>query len=93
VAQVLTDHGWQIETDQRLDDDEFCFEGPTTPDVLDAWRARLGFIMPRFIERFGGEAVGFDSAFLECLTSESHRSDASVWFILARAPAGGADPG
>lgn len=83
---LLSQHGWRIEVDQDLEDDEFCFVGPAAADVLEAWRTRLDFMMPRFVERFGDEATGFDSAFLKCLGSDEHRSDSRVWFILARAP-------
>jgi SAM-dependent methyltransferase len=86
VAQVLAERGWRIDVDHTLEDDEFSFAGPASSDVLEAWRTRLGFMMPRFVERFGAEATDFDSAFLECLASKEHRSESSVWFILARSP-------
>jgi hypothetical protein len=84
VSKVLSESGWQIEVDRTLEDDEFCFVGPASSDVLGAWRARLGFMMPRFVDRFGDEAGGFASAFLQCLASDEHRSHSRVWFILAR---------
>lgn len=89
VRQTLSALGWRIEVDRDLDDDEFCFVGPAAPEVLEAWKLRLGFMMPRFLERFGNEAVGFDEAFLRCLQSEQHRSHARVWFLLARSPGEG----
>lgn len=87
VREALSRRGWRIEVDRKLDDDEFCFSGPANPDVIDAWKTRLGFMMPRFIERFGSEAAGFDSAFLHCIASKEHRSQSFVWFIFARPPA------
>lgn len=86
VREVLSQRGWRLEIDRRLDDDEFCFTGPADSDVVDAWKTRLGFMMPRFLERFGIKARGFDSAFLQCLMSQEHRSRSNVWFILARPP-------
>lgn len=86
VHEVLSRRGWRIEVDRKLEDDEFCFTGPADSDLVDAWKTRLGFMMPRFLERFGTEAKGFDSAFLQSLASEEHRSRSRVWFILARAP-------
>lgn len=86
VHEALLRRRWHIEIDRKLDDDEFCFTGPADSDVVDAWKTRLGFMMPRFVERFGSEATGFDSAFLQCVASEEHRSQAYVWFILARPP-------
>ena len=84
VSEVLSEQGWHIEVDRRLDDDEFCFTGAASAEVIEAWRARLDAMMPRFLDRFGDEAIGFDSAFLECLASKEHRSRSYVWFILAR---------
>lgn len=86
VHEVLSRRGWRIEIDRKLDDDEFCFRGPADSDVVNAWGTRLGFMMPRFVERFGSEATGFDSAFLQCLAAGEHRSRSCVWFILARPP-------
>ena len=86
VNEVLSKQGWRIEVDRRLDDDELCFAGAASPEVLEAWRARLSSMMPRFLDRFGDMAIGFDSAFLECLASKKHRSRSWVWFILARRP-------
>jgi len=72
--------------DRKLEDDELCFVGAASSEVLEAWRARLSSMMPRFLERFGNEAMELDSAFLECLASKEHRSRSSVWFIFARKP-------
>lgn len=60
VSKVLSERGWRIELDRTLEDDEFCFVGPASPDVLDAWITRLEFMMPRFADRFGDKAKGFD---------------------------------
>lgn len=86
VHEVLSRRGWRIEIDRKLEDDEFCLAGPADSDLVDAWKIRLAFMMPRFLDRFGTEATGFDSAFLQCLASEEHRSRSYVWFILARPP-------
>ena len=86
VCQILSERGWCIDVDRKLEDDELCFVGAASSEVLEAWRTRLSFMMPRFLERFGDEAIGFDSAFLECLASKEHRSRSRVWFILARRP-------
>jgi SAM-dependent methyltransferase len=86
VCDVLSEGGWRIGVDRKLEDDELCFVGAASSEVLEAWRARLSFMMPRFLARFGEEALEFDSAFLECLSSKEHRSRSRVWFILARRP-------
>ncbi len=84
VIKALSSSDWSIEVERTLEDEEFCFTGPASSDVLKAWRTRLDFMMPRFLDRFGDEARGFDLAFLECLASERHRSLSRVWFVLAR---------
>jgi SAM-dependent methyltransferase len=86
VHEALSLRGWHIGIDRKLEDDEFCCTGPADLDLVGAWKTRLGFMMPRFHERFGTEATGFDSAFLQCLTTQEHRSRSCVWFILARSP-------
>lgn len=86
VCELLAQRGWGIEVDRTLEDDEFCFDGPASTEVLEAWRKRLDFMMPRFLERFGNDAEGFDSAFLQCLASDEHRSHSCVWFVLAHSP-------
>lgn len=86
VHKVLSERGWRIEVDRHLEDDEFCFVGPASSDVLEAWANRLNLMMPRLVDRFGDAARGFDSAFLQCLTSDEHRSYSRVWSILARSP-------
>lgn len=84
TSEVLSDRGWKIEVDRSVDDDECCFPGVAPAEILRAWKTRLGFMMPRFVERFGDKAGRFDSAFLQCLVSEEHRSRSRVWFVLAR---------
>ncbi|MGV7224856.1 MAG: class I SAM-dependent methyltransferase [Nitrospinales bacterium] len=86
VCQVLSERGWRINVDRVLEDEELSFVGVASSEVLGSWKTRLSFMMPRFLERFGDEAVGFDSAFLECLASKEHRSRSRVWFILAHKP-------
>jgi SAM-dependent methyltransferase len=93
VLQVLGESGWRIELERSLEDDEFSFVGAAPSDVLEAWETRLGFMIPQFLQRFGSEATGFDSAFLSCLRSEEHRSESRVWFILARTRDDGRDAG
>ncbi len=86
VRETLLQHGWQLQVERDLDDDEFCFAGPAPAEVLEAWNTRLIGLMPRFCERFGDRAAGLDTAFGQCLASEQHRSRSRVWFILARSP-------
>lgn len=88
VVEVLTSRGWQIDLEQTIEDDEFSFDRRPRADVLEGWRTRLSFMMPRFLERFGEAARGFDTAFLDCLSSDAHTTLARVWFVLARAPGG-----
>ena len=93
VRQALFEHSWRIGLDGKVEDDEFCFAGPASPEILEAWKSRLSFMMPQFLERFAKRAKGFDSAFLQCLASREHRSRSHVWFILARSPDEGNNTG
>lgn len=86
VRSTLEKAGWRIAADRDLADDEFCFSGRAPADVAEGWRQRLEIMMPRFTDRFGHDAAGFDTAFRRCLDSEEHRSRSRLWFILARAP-------
>jgi SAM-dependent methyltransferase len=87
VSEVLAQRGWRVEVERTLEDDEFCFEGPATSEVLDAWTRRLAGMMPRFSSRFGSRATGLDAALETCLRSHEHHSNSRVWFLLARFPA------
>ncbi len=87
VREGLLARGWRIEEDEEFPDRELSFTGPADADVLDAWRARLDLMLPRFVERFGPEAASsFRDAFLDSMRSPAHRSRARVWFVMARAP-------
>lgn len=86
VCEVLAERGWHIEVDRELEDDEFCFAGPASSEILGAWKVRLDLMMPLFQQRFGERARGLDAAFLKCLAEENHLSRSRVWFILARPP-------
>lgn len=57
VREVLFRRGWRIEVELNLEDDEFCFDGPAPSEILEAWKTRLNFMTPRFVERFGADAT------------------------------------
>jgi len=59
VSEVLSEQGLHIEVDRRVDDDELCFAGAASTEVIEAWQARLDSMMPRFLDRFGDEAMEF----------------------------------
>jgi SAM-dependent methyltransferase len=86
VRAALSARGFGLEVEEELPDRELAFDGPADADVLEAWRARLEGMLPRFVERFGAEAAAFGPALLDALRSPEHRSLARVWFMLARAP-------
>lgn len=86
LREALSRRGWTIKVQENLPDLELCFEGPADDAVLSAWRTRLGFMQPLFLERFGESAAGLRRALLDCLASKPHHSRASVWFLLARKP-------
>lgn len=75
--------GWTIEVERELPDAELAADGQATPEVIDAWAARLDR-MRLLAAHFGGDWAEFRAAFLAALASPQHRSRASVWFLLAR---------
>jgi SAM-dependent methyltransferase len=78
--------GLTVEHERVVPDRELAFQGPATPDVLDAWRRRLDRL--RLLDEICGEGVaGFRARFLACLADAQHRSHARVNLVLARSPA------
>jgi SAM-dependent methyltransferase len=63
-------------------DQELSFDGPATPDVLDAWRRRLDH-MKLLQETCGPEFPRLREELLGCLASPDHRSLATVHCCLA----------
>jgi len=68
-----------------LPDDEFSFDGPASPEVLQAWRDRLARMagLQRF---FGADFPELERALLAALSDPAHRSRTRVVMVVARKP-------
>lgn len=80
--------GFTVERELILEDRELAFDGPASPDVLEAWRNRLDrmtllhtFCGPRF--------AAVRDEFLGCLADPAHRARARVHACIARSRASG----
>jgi len=74
--------GFTVTRTMVLDDREFSFAGPASPDIFEAWRARLDRLKP--LKELCGERYEVVHAeFLRCLTSPDHRSGAKVVCCVA----------
>ncbi|MCB9703392.1 MAG: class I SAM-dependent methyltransferase [Myxococcales bacterium] len=83
LRAALIAGGWRIERDEEVADDELAFEGPASPEVLEAWRARLAR-MPGLAAHLGASWPGFRARLLAALAAPSHRASARVWTMVAR---------
>lgn len=74
--------GLRVVHSMTLADGEFAFAGAAEPEVLEAWRARLGSM--KLLEAYlGAEYASVRDDFLGCLARDDHRSRARVCFCLA----------
>jgi SAM-dependent methyltransferase len=65
-----------------LQDQELSFSGPASPEVLDAWRARLDRM--KLLRDFCGPKIDqVEEEFLGCLMRADHRSTAKVYCCIA----------
>jgi SAM-dependent methyltransferase len=78
----LLECGFDVLREVTVDDRELSFEGPAMPDVVDAWRARLGRL--KLLREIAGPAFErLRDELSACLTSASHRSTAKVHCCIA----------
>lgn len=82
LAGALAAHGFTVQPG-TLPDRELSFQGPASPEILAAWRARLArmgglhrFLGPRF--------PALAEEFLGCLSSSAHRTTCSVVCCVGR---------
>jgi putative acetyltransferase len=69
--------GFVVENEFSVPDLELSFDGPATPEVVTAWRAR--FDRMTLLQRFCGAEFGaVRDEFLTCLVQPKHRSSARV---------------
>jgi SAM-dependent methyltransferase len=75
--------GFEVKRELSVGDRELAFDGPATPEVLEAWRERLDRM--RLLQAFcGAEFAALRQDFLGALAREDHRSVATVQVAFAR---------
>ena len=83
LASAARAVGLQVVHEAVLPDDELSFGGAAPADVLAAWSARLARMGG--LKAFMGDRFGeFEQAFMDALRTDSHRSSARVFLVLAR---------
>ena len=76
LRRALSHAGFQV-AESVLPDRELAFNGPASPEVLEAWQMRLERMAG--LKRFLGESFErFKVEFLACLTAGDHRSTCRV---------------
>jgi ubiquinone/menaquinone biosynthesis C-methylase UbiE len=86
MGRKLRDHleraGFDAPEAREMADAELAFDGPASPDVLDAWRTRLeGMVLLR--QFCGDEFDRVRDEFLDCLARDDHSASARVVFCRA----------
>jgi SAM-dependent methyltransferase len=77
--------GFTVISDLVLADRELAADGSASPEVLEAWRSRLGR-MKRLHAFCGGAYEELERDFLGCLARADHRSTARVMSVVALSP-------
>lgn len=82
LAGHLRESGFEVVHELTLPDAELAFNGPATPDVLEAWRARFAR-MKALQEYCGADFERVCDEFLSCLLIEDHCTAAMVRCCIA----------
>jgi SAM-dependent methyltransferase len=89
LRDCLEASGFEVSRILTLDDQELSFHGAASPEVVDAWRARLdGMTLLR--DFCGSDFARVREEFLGCLARTDHRSTAKVICCIATKERGGA---
>lgn len=84
LAAFLEGAGLEVVESTRWPDAELAFQGPATPEVLDAWQRRFER-MPAFRRRLGDAAFPkVRDDFLACLAAPDHATDSAVVMVVGR---------
>ena len=82
LAGCLRAARFQVKRELSLEDAEFTFDGPASPEVLEAWRLR--FERMKALEAYcGSDFARVRGEFLSCLASDDHRALTTVQCCLA----------
>lgn len=83
IDEALARAGFVLERSFELPDAELAFDGAALPEVVEAWRSRLGHM--QLLRAHCGEAwEEVRGEFLACLARPDHRSTCRVCFRLGR---------
>jgi SAM-dependent methyltransferase len=82
LRQHLEKSGLTVSRLLTVEDQEFSFSGPASPEVLESWRARLNR-MGLLRDFCGSDSEQVQKEFLGCLMREDHRSLATVYCCIA----------
>lgn len=82
LKKFLEEVGLHVHKELTPLDQEFSFVGPASPDVIEAWRARLERMKLLHVH-CGGQFANVRNEFLACLQRTDHVSRAQVRFCLA----------
>lgn len=84
VAQFLKDSSsFDVVMDSEWNDPEFAFDGPPSPEILQAWQGRLDRM--RFpLKYFGNDYAQRSQDFLDCLQAPDHRTTTKLRLIVGR---------
>ena len=83
LKNILQNKNLQIVHETSIEDKELSFNGPAEPQIIEAWKTRLGRMKP--LQSFLGENFQkVKTEFLSCLLSAEHQSICEVKFIVAR---------
>ena len=75
--------GLEVVLQSDRTDAELAFDGPASPEVLEAWRGRLER-MKFPAEYFGDALPARAAAFLECLRSPAHETTSRLKLVVGR---------
>lgn len=82
LAEHLAQSGFSVARCFTVGDRELAFDGPASPEVLEAWRARLAR-MQRLRAHCGAAIDRVEGELLDCLARPDHRSRARVRCCVA----------
>lgn len=81
LAAYVEQSGFSILQTFTLGDPELAFDGPASPEILEAWQGRFER-MKLFQDFCGASYKQLHDEFLHCLCGEEHRSIAKVYGVL-----------
>jgi len=85
LSQHMQSLGFQVVAETVVADEELSFQGPASPEVLQAWAGRLDR-MQKLASMAGPSWPDVRTDFLTCLQLPDHSSSCKVVFVLGQKP-------